>query len=253
MSKALPLLGLALLALVLGCAGGGGGGASGGASSGRPVCSTSLFSPNYILNRDPATGSLNRTLYWSKFPIRVAFRSNRTYPDGFGGTISVAAVAADAFGRWRHDTGGRVDFTIVGSADPAEITVKVVEVPGRPGAGGTLGQTQMRFSEPSGRLTDAEITLFVWPGITRAELTLGLRATSAHEFGHALFLLGHSENAADLMHTTINPTEDKFLTSSDLNSIRTGYCDTFSRLREDSRSPEGPFKTVLIRCECSSH
>ena len=253
MSKFLPIAFLGLLLLALGCAGGGGGSSSGGSSSGRPVCSTSLFSPNYILNRDPATGSLNRTLYWSNFPLRVAFRSNRTFPDGFGGTISVAAVAADAFGRWRHDTGGRVDFSIVGAADPAEITVQVVEVPGRPGAGGTLGQTQMRFVEPSGRLTEAEITLYVWPGITRAELTQGLRATSAHEFGHALFLLGHSENPADLMHTTINPTEDKFLTSADLNSLRTGYCDTFSRLREESRAPLGPIRTVVIRCSCGSH
>lgn len=253
MSKALPFIGFCLLSLAIGCAGGGGGSSSGGSSTARPVCSTSLFSPNYLLNRDPNTGSLNRTLYWSKFPLRVAFRSNRTFPDGFGGTISVADVAADAFGRWKTDTGGRVDFAFVGSADPAEITVKVVEVPARPGAGGTLGQTTMKFVEPSGRLTEAEITLFVWPGITRSELSQGLRATSAHEFGHALFLLGHSENPADLMHTTINPTSDKFLTSADLNSIRTSYCDTFSRVREESRMPQGPIRTVVISCRGCGH
>lgn len=253
MHKALPLLSTAVLLAASGCAGGGGGSSSGGSSSVRPVCSTSLFSPNYILNRDPATGSLNRTLYWTKFPLRVAFRSNRTFPDGFGGTISVAAVAADAFGRWKHDSGGRVDFTVVGTADPAEIKVNVVEVPSRPGAGGTLGQTEMRFVEPTGSLTEATITLYVWPGITRAELSQGLRATAAHEFGHSLFLLGHSESSADLMFPSINPTEDKFLSSADLNSIRTGYCDTFSRLREESRLPLGPIKTVVIRCGCSDH
>jgi predicted Zn-dependent protease len=244
-----PLAALLLAAALTGCAGGGGGGSSSGASGERPVCSTSFASPNFVLNRDPSSGDLNRLLYWAKFPLRVAFRNDRTYPDGFGGTISVAAVATDAFGRWKSDTGGAVDFTIVGSADPAEIEVNVAELASRPSAGGTLGQTAIHFLEPSGRITKAVVTLNVWPGITRNEVSLGLRATSAHEFGHALFLLGHSENNADLMFPEINPIADKFLSVADLNSLRTSYCDVFSRsASSEGRAPTGRIRVETIQC-----
>lgn len=237
---------IAALALA-GCAGGGGGSSS--STSARPVCGTSFASPNYVLDHDPSSGDQNRLLYWAKFPLRISFRSDRTYPDGFGGTISVAAVATDAFDRWRADTGGGVAYSFVGASDPADVEVNVVELASRPVAGGTLGQTAIHFEEPSGRIVRAVITLNVWPGITRTEVSQGLRATSAHEFGHALFLLGHSENSADLMFPEINPTLDKFLSTADINSIRTSYCDVFSRSATDAgRAPSGSLRVEVIQC-----
>lgn len=233
---------------MVGCAGGGAGSGS-GSSGARPVCGTSFASPNYVLNHDPSSGSLNRLLYWSRFPLRVSFRNDRTYPDGFGGTISVSAVATDAFGRWKAETSGAVDFYFVGAAEAADIEVNVVELASRPGAGGTLGQTAIHFEEPSGRITKSVMTLNVWPGITKAEVSQGLRATSAHEFGHAIFLLGHSENNADLMFPEINPTADKFLSTADLNSLRTSYCDVFSRSPVDGgRAPGSRIRVETIQC-----
>jgi hypothetical protein len=238
--------------ILVGC-GGAGGGTSSSSSGGGRTCGPNYLTPNYVLDNDPNNGQLNRLLFWERFPLRVAFRNDKTYPDGSGGMISVALLAEEAFGRWQTASSGGVQISRVGSTSEAEVSVTFSTLPSRPGAGGTLGTTSLSFIESSGRIVSASIEIATWPGMTVAELFLGLKATAAHEFGHALFLLGHSENAGDLMFPSVNLERDKMISTQDINSLFTSYCGSFGRSPVDrSRKPEGPIKTITIACKASA-
>ncbi len=233
---------------IAGCGGAGGGTSSGGGAS-RPVCGVNYASPNYVQDYDPGSGRLNRLLYWEKFPVRVAFRNDKTYPDGSGGSISLALLAEEAFGRWQTASSGGVQISRVGSASEAEISVTFTTRSSRPGDGETLATTALSYVESSGRIVSASIEIATWPGMSVAELFLGLKATSAHEFGHALFLYGHSTNSGDLMFPTINQDKDKAISQQDINSLLTSYCGSFGRAPLDrSRETDETIKTIKIAC-----
>lgn len=251
MARLHSLLLAAGIALV-GCGGTGAGtssGGSGGGGGGRPTCGVNYATPNYVLDNDPGSGRQNRLLYWERFPLRVAFRNDKFYPDGSGGSISVALLAEEAFGRWQTASSGGVQISRVGSTSEAEVSVTFSTLPSRPGPGGTLATTSLSYVESSGRIVSASIDIATWPGMTVAELFLGLKATSAHEFGHALFLLGHSENSGDLMFPSIDQERDKAISQQDINTLFTSYCGAFNRSpMERSREAEGPIKTIKINC-----
>lgn len=248
-----PLTLLLLAGIVLGGCGGSGGGAtsSGGGSGGggRPTCSVNYATPNYVTEADPSTGAANRLLYWGSFPLRVAFRNDKFYPDGSGGTVSTALLAYEAFERWQSASGGNAAINRVSSTGEAEVAVRFTDLPGRPGPGSTLATTSISFVPSTGRIVSATIEIGTWPGMNVAELFLGLKATAAHEFGHALFLNGHSTNSADLMFPSIDAERDKAISTRDINSLFTSYCGTFGRApQQRGREVEGPIKTIKIDC-----
>lgn len=234
--------------MLVGCGGSGGGTTSSG--GGGRACGPDYLIPNYVLNDDPNNGQRNRLLFWERFPVRVAFRNDKFYPDGSGGSISVALLAEEAFGRWQTASSGGVQISRVGSTSDAEISVSFSTLASRPVGGGTLATTSISFIESSGRIVSATIDIATWPGMSVAELFLGLKATASHEFGHALFLLGHSAGSDDLMFPSIALERDKAISQSDINSLFTSYCGSFGRAPLDrSREAEGPIKTITIACK----
>jgi len=76
---------------------------------------------------------------------------------------------------------------------------------------------------------NGNITIRTWDNMTAQEVSNGLLQTSQHEFGHMLFLGGHSEASPDTMYPYGQTDVYKPLTQRDQNSIKTAVCDSFPR------------------------
>ena len=96
----------------------------------------------------------------------------------------------------------------------------------RPAGTAETGDTSLHASD--NRISSATAVIYVWPDITVAELTVGQRTTSAHEFGHLLGIAGHSDDPNDLMYPSHAPTQDVPLSARDINTAKTIYASLFS-------------------------
>lgn len=224
----------ALVPLLASC-GGGGGGSKGpnpatiDSATPAPVaqspatasCNNLSFTPNYA--------SSVSLLHWDRFPLRVYFVQNDQLSD------SRRATALAGFNQWVTATGGRADYTVVGSAAQANVTVSFYRFTG--GSGDTLGTTTVSY-DGNNVIRKAVIEL----GITAnaADDTL----TSAHEYGHTLGITGHSPRELDLMYFTGNRSGE--VTESDLNTAITAYCNNFNRSSNRTAAAVGPLKTIVI-------
>lgn len=208
-------------------------------------CGTDFATPNYALDSDPGSGRANRFLHWNGFPLRVGFASAVTYDPG-GASVLSTDVFKDAAMKWFHTTSGNVrfEFPTSGSVD---ITVNIVILPDAPGSGQQLGATTINFIPSTGQITSASMTIYAWNGMTLGQFQDGMKRTAAHEFGHALFLDGHSANGGDLMYFLSDPNVDGWPTSSDINSLYTAYCGTFSSRKPATESKE---KTESMTMSC---
>lgn len=236
-SRALPaflVAGALSIPLLASCGGGGGGGGGVGSKSSAinaatPVptsatsngtCNNASYTPNYA--------SSVSLLHWSAFPLRVHFTAN----DQLSATRRAVAIAG--FNRWVSATGNRADYTVVSNASNANVTVSFYRFTG--GSGDTLGTTTVSYDSTN---TIRRATVEI--GITGAEDDT---ATAAHEYGHLLGVTGHSPAELDLMYFTGNLSGQ--VTTSDLNTALTAYCDNFNRNAGRTSAAVGPLKTIVI-------
>lgn len=229
---------------VIGC--GGGGDSTGNTTP--LACGPNYLTPNYVEATDPGDNDQNQILTWPGFPLTVHFASSdsRTFS---GTTYNTTDTFTEALDRWVAASGGDLTYSVVGSPTGADIIVNVNQLSSSPGGGGTLGFTQITFFPSNGQIVSARITINVWPGMSAAQFVDGLRGTTTHEFGHALFLQGHSDIQADNMYFQGSSALDKPLTTRDRNSFLTAYCGTFnSRSRQASGIPGEQPVTITINC-----
>ncbi len=197
--------------LLAGC--GGGGSSSGTSTGGSYQPDLRRFTPNYAVNVTP--------YHWPALPVRVYFANDVTVTPQGGSPTRVNDLILTGFGRWPAATGGIVGFTLVTDPSQAQITVSVVTIPDPMGLAET-GKTSV--TPGAGNvLQAAAMQIYVWPDITVPELTQGLLATSAHEFGHALGIGGHSPDAGDVMYVSHDPNADVLLSARDINTVKTIY------------------------------
>jgi len=219
-------------ALTIGAIGCGGGGGSSSNGTTPLACGPNYLTPNYVTATDPGDNEENEVLTWPAFPLRVYFASNQTAT--FSGTeYDTTDTFLDALQRWSDASTGNMTYSQITTSTNADIVVNVNQLNSAPGGGGTLGYTQVTYFPSTGQIVSAEVTINTWPGMTRAQFVDGLRGTTTHEFGHALFLQGHSDVQADNMYFQGSSALDKNLTTRDRNSFLTAYCGTFA-----TRSPE---------------
>lgn len=209
----------------------GGGGGSGPKSSNVDTNNNSgidnstscgeTFAPNYA--------SSVGLLHWSRFPLRVFFKQDAQL------SASRQAIAVAGFNQWVSATGGRADYQIVGEGENPNVTVSFYRFSG--GSGDTLGTTTVTYSGDN--------------VIRSATVELGITGdpnddilTAAHEYGHALGITGHSPNKTDLMFFTGNLSGD--ITTFDLNTVLTAYCNNFNRSSARTSSAVGPLKTIVM-------
>ncbi len=200
-------------------------GCGGGATSGEQrVCSADTFVPNYV-------PLLERLLYWERFPVTVYFERDANYSDYY------RTLALQGFDQWVEATGYVVRYRQVDSPDGAQI--RVVFKPDT-----RNGLTTYTYYPSSGKLISAKVEIGV-----RGNNPIDIRSVAAHEFGHALGIGGHSQNPDDMMYPNFVSNVPLQITPSDLNTVKTAYCNYFIGRTRVAPPPvdEQPVQ-VTIRC-----
>jgi hypothetical protein len=187
----------AILVTNFACGGGGGGSSSGG------ICSATAYTPNFVT----APGMTLRR--WNHLPIKVFFQTSTPI-----GSTTIEQHLRDGYNKWEsalsHDL-----WTEVLSASGADMVVQVqASAPQN-----TLASTTVFFTSGSSIINSATMVVYTWPSIPE----LDYNPTGCHEMGHALGIGGHSPNNLDIMYFTGNLSGQ--LTTPDLNTLRTCYCD----------------------------
>jgi hypothetical protein len=178
-----------------------------------------LFTPNYAHAR-----TIDRLLHWPRLPVRV-FVATHDSDEEQNGRDALAG-----FDSWVHATGGIVRYQVVNAPDKADITVRFTPAATVPGANGAVGLTDIRYLGATLRHADMRLA-------TGDTLPDELRSVAAHEFGHALGIQGHSDDAADLMfpaapryYSADNehlPSPVRPVTQRDLNTMKLCYPHLF--------------------------
>ncbi|MCX7924734.1 MAG: matrixin family metalloprotease [Fimbriimonadales bacterium] len=200
-------------------------GCGGGAQVGEQrVCSANTFVPNYV-------PQLERLLYWERFPVTVYFERNAHYSDYY------RTLALQGFDQWVEATSSVVRYREVSSPDGAQITVYF-----KPDT--RNGLTTYTFYPSSGRLVSAKIEIGV-----QGNNAIDIRSVSAHEFGHAIGIGGHSTNPDDMMYPNFVTNVPLKITQNDLNTAKTAYCNYFMG-RSRGASPQGEETPVEATIVC---
>jgi predicted Zn-dependent protease len=134
-------------------------------------------------------------------------------------------------------TGYVVRYRQVDSSDGAQI--RVVFKPDT-----RNGLTTYTYYPSSGQLISAKVEIGV-----RGNNPIDIRSVAAHEFGHALGIGGHSQNPDDMMYPNFVSNVPLQITPSDLNTVKTAYCNYFIGRTRVAPPPvdEQPVQ-VTIRC-----
>jgi hypothetical protein len=200
---------LAPIILLLGCGGSGGSGTNG-------ACSVTSYVPNF------ATASGLTLRKWNHLPIKVFFATTTSI-----GSTTIEQHLRDGFNKWESAL-TRDLWTEVGTAGAADMVVTVQASAPQ----STLATTTVFFNTGTSIINSATMTVYTWGAIPEADYN----PTGAHEMGHALGIGGHSGNNLDIMYFTGNLSG--LLTTSDVNTLRTCYCD-FAGYSLEARPPTG--------------
>jgi hypothetical protein len=193
--------------LMTGCGGSGGGGNS---SSSGFYPDLTRFTPNYanVVTLD----------YWPSLPLTVYFANDLTVTPQGGALTHVNDVIQSGFDEWGAATGGVIGYRVVTDPSAANIMVTSEVIP-RPTGNAETGDTSL--NAPNNVIVSATTAVYFWTDITVAELTVGQRTTSAHEFGHLIGIAGHSTEPSDLMYASHTPTQDVQPSLRDVNTVKT--------------------------------
>ncbi len=198
----------------------------GGLQSGQQaLCTAETFQPNYV--RSP---QMERLLYWSTFPVRVYFEKDENYSE------TLQSIALHGFDQWVEATEMKIRYQLVDSREAAHIVVRF-------DPGTRDGKTRYRY-QLNGQLVHADIDIGI-----KGNNRIDIQSVAAHEFGHALGIGGHSVNPNDMMYATYTSGVPLRITESDLNTLKTAYCNLFlQRGRAPMIPPNEPLMQHTIHC-----
>lgn len=213
-------------------------------TSGTPVatsvsasCDSTTYTPNYYGLRDPSATNDSPGVYnfWRQFPINVYVPT--------GGNASFRAQTIAGFNQWLTATGSRAKYTLVSDADDADL---VVSYSAQDANSDTLGLTTVTYNASQHFIVSAKMELFFYTTDQRSDAAAANQSIAAHEFGHALGIGPHSPYSADLMYPYLSDADEE-VTTRDLNTLKTIYCNKFPTTSTRSLKNEGPTKTIVIR------
>ncbi|HVK05590.1 MAG TPA: matrixin family metalloprotease [Armatimonadaceae bacterium] len=202
------------VAAVLAAGGVGCGGGPFSADDNVTVCAAGTFSPSYAEGVELAR--------FERLPVTVAFTNRVTYGD-----TDLRSVLMAGFSEWAEATGGVLAYRVVDDPRDAQVVVTINVLDARPSGGGELASAIVTRTDR--RIDEVAIRMDVWDGMTPAEVFDGVRSTAAHEFGHALGILDHSDSVLDVMYPVHGADERVTLSLRDVNTAKTAYCTDFGR------------------------
>lgn len=136
--------------------------------------------------------------FWSpkKMPLKVYIQSG----DGIAGfKPRYVEILRTAFEEWSAASQGKVTFKFVDHTVAADIRCSWTSEPSQLRNRAERGETFVR-ADPTGALQTATVVILTVPTIELQGVSDNqIRAVALHEAGHALGLIGHSPNPADIM------------------------------------------------------
>ena len=165
---------------------------------------------------------------WNHFPVKIHINRDQI-SNLYENRLRVG------LDKWTKATGGALSYTITENNAEADIEIVTGDVPA-----GTIGYCKASWDD-AGVLTNAQITLT--PALLGQDgLNNQLETIIAHEFGHALGIIGaeanagHSLDSEDLMYRAPSPSLS-VISERDMNTITNVYPD---RLTDAGRLLSSP-------------
>lgn len=206
------------------------------ATSVSAACDSTTYTPNYYGQPDPsAPNDPDIYTYWRQFPVTVYI------PAGANAAFRASTLAG--FNQWVSATGGKAKYSLVSSATGANL---VVSYSAQDPSSDTLGLTTVTYNGNDNSIVSAKMELFFYSTAQRSDANAANQSIAAHEFGHALGISPHSPFVADLMYPTLERTQEA-VTTRDLNTLKTIYCNNFPTRTVAKLRNDGPLKTLVIR------
>lgn len=168
----------------------------------QQICSEDSFKPNYI----PRLDALIR---WREFPLRVYFVRDEHY------TPKRQQLAVEGFQQWVNATDKKIQFVLVEDEREAQILVRFDPT-------SKAGRTDCTYYPERREIVQAEVVIGV-----QGDSPIDIQSVSVHEFGHALGIVGHSDNPKDVMYPRYTLGVLAQINQRDLNAIKTVYCELF--------------------------
>ncbi|MCS7066966.1 MAG: matrixin family metalloprotease, partial [Fimbriimonadales bacterium] len=123
--------------------------------------------------------------------------------------------AIEGFQQWVRQTEGKVQFVLTDNEQDAQIRVRF-------DPSSEAGRTDCTYYPERREITQVEIVIGV-----RGDVPANIQSVSVHEFGHALGIVGHSDNPKDAMYPRYTLGVVVQVSQRDLNAIKTAYCELF--------------------------
>lgn len=206
--------------------------ATGSSGSVPTGCTITTFNPNYA--------NLMPLYRWGSLPVKIYFLNSGMITASDGTQVDLQQIALQGFSEWSSATNGAISLQVTTDAAQANITVHFGALAAAPTAKDVLGLEQSRLFVDN-TIKSADILLNTWPSMSAANVN-SFRETATHEFGHALGINGHSDFPLDVMYAAHSVLVEKPLSARDINTLRTGYCNEFSR----QALPRGNEETHVI-------
>ncbi len=185
-------------------------------------------SPDSCLPNYARISRMQGLLHWNHFPLRIALAPP---PDSVQNKDACVQAALAGFTQWVDASRGKISYAIVAQSQQADLSVSFDPEATVPGQGAAVGYTRMVFCGAALRSADMHLAT---GGATPGDL----QAVAAHEFGHALGIDGHSDDANDIMYpSTLRVSSADGIplasplhpiTARDLNTLKVCYPALFT-------------------------
>ena len=182
--------------------------------------------PGHNYAHAPAMRSL---LHWERFPLHVFFPASRL------ASRERKERTLAGFDEWVQATHGVVCYQVVPTESRADLVVTFTSHALTAGFSTVGGRTTTTCDGAVLKKVSVEI-------VEKDDDPDGFQAISAHEFGHALGLDGHSDDPGDMMYSVVTytlftirndeivlPTPARVVTRRDVNTLQAAYpADVFA-------------------------
>jgi predicted Zn-dependent protease len=176
--------------------------------------------------RAPYSHAINYTGAGGDYLSRMEGKSR--WPNGHDIKVYVApgrpafpGIVASCFDQWSQATGGKITYTVVGSAHQADYIVRWTKHQHEAADGTEAGLTTTdtyvddENQEYIVRARTNILTRYDGRSLSDKEIA----ETVLHEIGHGLGIEGHSQNPADIMYYAVSNRQSGHLTMRDANTM----------------------------------